>query len=227
MEFGKQSGAEIAQKFVTLLSKANVSSGKAVQTAEDLYKRHQIAKALPKAWNQLANDTIARLLIERTKDLCGHEPSVHEVNQFLSQLRLPEVEFPMSPPETDSVSVPSPATEPKPSRTVTGTKPVAFTFNGTRYEVMSWKEMLVRLCERVYEDRRDRFEEVLSLKKRKRPYFSKNPSDLTTPSRSPISDTGIFVETNFSAIDTLKAARAIIKHFGNNEDDLTFETRTP
>ena len=65
VEFDKQNGTEIAQKFVDLLSKENVSSGKAVQTAEDLYKRRQIAETLQEAWNQLVDGTIADLSIDK------------------------------------------------------------------------------------------------------------------------------------------------------------------
>ena len=66
-EFDKQDAAEIAQIFVNLLRKENVSSAKAIENAEDLYKKHQIEVALPEAWNQLVSGTIAKLLTTRTK----------------------------------------------------------------------------------------------------------------------------------------------------------------
>lgn len=225
VEFDKQSGAEIAQKFVTLLSKANVSSGKAVQTAEDLYKRHQIAEALPKAWNQLVNDTIADLLTTRAEELCGHKPDENEVDQFLSKVRLPQITSPMSAPESVLVSQPVPSTNPKTSGSVTGKKPAAFVFNGSRYEVKSWRGILIKVCEIVHSAHKDRFEEVLSFRGKAKPPFSRDASSMAAPVQ--ISDTGIFVETFGNAKAIVKRAERLIVNFGYDESDLSFETQTP
>ena len=219
VEFDKQSGAEIAQKFVTLLSKANVSSGKAVQTAEDLYKRHQIAEALPKAWNQLVDDTIAGLLTTRAEELCGHKPDENEVHQFLSKVRFPQITSHPSAPE------PAPRPDSRPSGPVTGKKPTAFTFNGSKYEVTSWRGMLVRLCEVVHSAHRNRFEEVLSLRgKGGATYFSRDSNDFITPEQ--INETDIFVEINLGASSIRERAQALITHFGHDEGDLSYELRT-
>ena len=220
VEFDKQSGAEIAQKFVTLLSKANVSSGKAVQTAEDLYKRHQIAEALPKAWNQLVKGKISNLLTTKTEELCGHRPSKTEVDQFLSKVRFPQITSHPSAPEPD----PAPRPDSKPSGPVTGKKPTEFTFNGSRYEVTSWKNMLVRLCEIVHSAHRDRFEEVLSLKGRTKPPFSRDASGLAAPVE--INNTGIFVEAHGAAQAIVKRAERLIIHFGYNKTDLSYEMQS-
>ena len=99
VEFDKQNGTEISQKFADLLSKENVSSGKAVQTAEDLYKRHQIAETLQEAWNQLVDGTIADLLSTKTLELCGHRPDKNEVDQFLTKVRFPHMMSHPSAPE--------------------------------------------------------------------------------------------------------------------------------
>lgn len=119
-EFDKQQGIETAQIFVHLFNKENISSGKAVQNAEDLYKSHQIAETLPKAWNQLVKDTIANLLVTRTKKLCGHKPSKSEVDQFLSKLRFAQITSPASVPEPTLIPNPVPPTNSKPSDDVTG-----------------------------------------------------------------------------------------------------------
>ena len=78
------------------------------------------------------------------------------------------------------------------------TKPTAFTFNGTRYEVTSRKSMLVRLCEIVHNEQGSRFEEVLNLKRTK---TGKLSDFLRTRKQGTmkIKRTDIFVNTNKSA----------------------------
>lgn len=86
--------------------------------------------------------------------------------------------------------------------------------------------MLIRLCEIVYSAHRNRFEDVLSLKgkgKTKSP-FSRNNGGKR--SRIQINSTGIFVETHGDARALVKRAERLIIHFGYDENDLSFETRT-
>lgn len=87
VELDKQDKEKITPKLVDFLSKENVNSGKAVQNAEDLYKKRQISATLPEAWNQLVGEPeglIIDLLVEKTGELCGHKPEEREVEQFLS-----------------------------------------------------------------------------------------------------------------------------------------------
>ena len=225
--FHDQKAVEITQRLVDLLSRENVSSGNAIRNAENLQKRNQILEALPKAWEQLVNDKIPNLLATRAQELCGHEPSRDEVEQFLSaHLQQIQIMPLLTTPTTTPPLEPDPSREPNPSDSVTGKKLVAFTFNESRYEVTSWKGMLIRLCEIVYSAHRNRFEDVLSLKgkgKTKSP-FSRNNGGKT--SRIQINSTGIFVETHGDAQALVKRAERLIIHFGYDENDLSFETRT-
>ena len=220
IEFDKQNPAKIAQIFINLLSKENVSSGKAIENAEDLCKRYQIAESLPAAWDQLVKGKISDLLTTKTEELCGHRPSKTEVDQFLSKVRFPQITSHPSAPEPD----PAPRPDSKPSGPVTGKKPTEFTFNGSRYEVTSWKNMLVRLCEIVHSAHRDRFEEVLSLKGRTIPPFSRDASGLAAPVE--INNTGIFVEAHGAAQAIVKRAERLIIHFGYNKTDLSYEMQS-
>ena len=156
-----QDKAEIAQKLVDLLGRENVRSGRSVQNAEVLYKKHRISATLPEAWNQLVSepeDLIVDLLVKKTKELCGEETNKSEVERFLSA-HLQNIKI-TSPP---AVVEPIPVPEPKPPdhrkgrkhKAFTVTKPTAFTFNGQRYD-NSWKEMLVKLCE-IHAAHEDRF----------------------------------------------------------------------
>ena len=221
--FHDQNAAEITQRLVDLLSRENVSSGNAIQNAENLQKRNQILEALPKAWEQLVNNKIPNLLATRAQELCGHEPSRNEVEQFLSA-HLQHIQITPKPttPVPSLESDPSPGLSP--SGSVTGKKPVAFTFNGRRYEVTSWMAMLVRLCEIVYSAHRNRFEDVLNLRGKSRPPFSRDDNDLVYPAQ--INGTNIFVETHGTANMVVRRAKILIVKFGYNESDLSFETRT-
>ena len=224
LELNQQDNTEIAQKLVDVLGKESVCSGRAIRNAE----RHQVLETLPEVWNQLVSEpdsSIVNLLAERTHRLCVRAPARDEVGQFLSGhieqiqiMPLPTNPAPVPPLE------PGPSPGPSSSGSVTGKKLAAFVFNGSRYEVTSWKGMLVKLCEVLHTTHSSQFVKVLNLKGRKRPYFSKNRMDLREPEM--IKATKIFVETNFSAKITIQFAHKVIRQFGYDESDLSFETQT-
>lgn len=229
-EFDKQNTAEIAQIFANLLSKENVSSGKAIENAEDLYKRHQIAEALPEAWGQLVDDTIANLLTIRTEALCGHKPDKNEVNQFLSKMRLPQKTSHPSVPEPVPVPVsiptPEPAPAPKPrdsDSSMKGKQVRGFTFLGTKYEVTSWRNILVNICEILHRTHGDRFWKVLKLRGRSKPYFSRNPTDDGLREPKQIIGTDIYVDVNLNADQVVQRAKDVLTHLGYSESDLQIE----
>ena len=224
LELNQQDNTEIAQKLVDVLSKETVCSGRAIRNAE----RHQVLETLPEVWNQLVSEpdsSIVNLLAERTHGLCVRAPDRDEVGQFLSG-HIEQIQITLYP--TTPALVPpleqDPSLGPIPSDSVTGKKPVAFTFDGSRYEVTSWRGMLIRLCEIVHSAHRDRFEEVLSIRGTAKSPFSRNASGMATPEQ--ISDTGIFVETFGNAKAIVKRAERLITHFGYSENDLSYEGRT-
>ena len=95
------------------------------------------------------HDWIVELLAEKTKELCKHKPDEDEVEKFLSA-HLQDIKITKSPDPIPPKPVPP---QPKPSGSMKGTKPTAFTFNGTKYdEIKSWSSMSVRLCEVVHNE---------------------------------------------------------------------------
>ena len=221
VELEQQDSKETAQKLASVLSKANVCSGNAIQNAE----RHQIFEVLPQVWDRLVSEpdsSILNLLAERTHKLCVRAPDRDEVEQFLSG-HLEQIQITPHPttPSPVSPSKPPPSPGPSPSGSVTGKKPAAFTFNGSRYEVTSWKEMLIKLCEIVHSAHKNRFEEVLNLRGKTRPSFSRNNNDLVFPAQ--INGTEIFVETHGNAKMFEKRAKDLIVNFGYDESHLSFE----
>ena len=84
--------------------------------------------------------------------------------------------------------------------------------------------MLIRLCEIVYSAHMNRFEDVLNLRGKSRPPFSRDDNDLVYPAQ--INGTNIFVETHGTANMVVTRAKILIAKFGYIESDLSFETRT-
>ena len=216
--FHDQNAVEITQRLVDLLGRENVNSGCAFQYAENLQERNRILEALPKAWEQLVDDTIPNLLAERTQELCGHRPDQSTVEQFLS-VHLQQVSMTLPPAAREATVAPEPTPQPNPSGRSERTTCKAFTFCGNRYEVSDWRDMLVKLCELIHTAHSDRFEEVLNLRGNN-PYFSRNSSDLPTPRQ--IDGTDIFVNVSHTR-QIKQIAIRLITHFGYDENDLSCE----
>ena len=247
IELYKWDKAEIAQKLIDLLGKENVISGKAVENAENLRKKHHISETFPAAWNQLVSEPdslIIELLAEKTQDLCGHKPDAGQVEQFLSahsqhiQITSPTVTPPTDrPPEPVAVPDSDSPTESEPttleritsSRQLTAAPdltfwyPTSFKFCGTPYRVQEWSEMKVRLCEVVRQAHRSQFdEEVLRIRgSRGMIWFSRNRQEVYNSSRV-ISGTSIYVRTHGGGNEIVKRSEKIITHFGHNRNDFGF-----
>lgn len=104
----QQDVKDAVQKFIDLLSKTNVESGKALQTARTIYKGRQrnkvLEETLPDSWNKIISEPDALLLeliSETTEKLCGLKPEIEDVDRFVKryqgQLILGRV-VPSSPP---------------------------------------------------------------------------------------------------------------------------------
>lgn len=100
----QQESQDVVQKFVDLLSKNNIQTGKALQHAESIYKGKQkkkmIEETIPEAWNKIITEPdslLVDLLSETTENLCGFKPENDETLRFLKTyedrlLLLPEEE---------------------------------------------------------------------------------------------------------------------------------------
>ncbi len=90
IDITQQESNDVVSKFVDLLSKNNVQSGKAVQHAESIYKgrlkKKTIEDTLPEAWNKIITEPdtlLIDLIAEITEKLCGFKPNTEVVKQFL------------------------------------------------------------------------------------------------------------------------------------------------
>jgi len=87
----QQETQDIICKFEELLSQKNISSGKSLQVAEEIYKGRQkrikIEETLPDAWNKIISEPdeiFVDLIAETTEKLCGYKPEHESVKEFLS-----------------------------------------------------------------------------------------------------------------------------------------------
>lgn len=228
----QQESKDIISKFVDFLSKDNISSGKAIQNAEEIYRGQQklniLEETLPKAWNKIieeADDSLVELINDITEKLCGFKADPELIEQFLLRHKSHLIISAATPTRTPQLVPPKsiPLT-PTPISTLdsyTGKSISSFYFRGSRYEVRYWKDLLIKLCEILNTMHGAEFKKVLSLKGRKRPYFSLNKDELWEPRR--ISNTDIFVETKLSANSIVKISFDILAVFGFSTNDLKIE----
>jgi len=85
----EQACESVADKFVELLSRINIESGKAFDNAESLYKSTQKEKAIQKAiydaWNGIIKEpdsVLVELIAERIEKISGYKPDLEYVKKF-------------------------------------------------------------------------------------------------------------------------------------------------
>lgn len=98
---------------------------------------------------------------------------------------------------------------------------VSFSFKGKKYETKYWKDMMLQISGIMSELHRDKFESVLTLSGRQKPFFSKNPSDLRSSEK--IGSTDIYAETNLSSDSMVRLSKNLLSLFGYQESDLSME----
>ncbi len=112
----QQESSDIAQKFIDLLSKSNVQSGKTLKHAEEIYKgrlkKKVLEETLPEAWNKLISEPdsqLVDLLAETTEKISGFKPDRNEAIRFLKHnegrfLLLPEEDISVIEPSTPKIA---------------------------------------------------------------------------------------------------------------------------
>ena len=94
-----------------------------------------------------------------------------------------------------------------------------FVFNGERYEVRFWKDMLPKVCAIIASQHKDRIEDILTIKGDKHTYFSRNPNELKSPEL--IEGTDIYVRTDFHTGMLLHVSKRVITLFDYSENMLS------
>jgi len=227
IEIYDQETEEIVDRLIDYLGKENVCSGKAVQNAESVYRSKQrqyaMIDALPAAWNKIITEPdefLIELIADGTEKICGYKPDNSIIESFIS---------------SHIVKAPVPTTKPKEETPVsskptfgklanyTGKSVIAYSFENTRYEVVYWIDVLIKVCNLMHSLHRKNFEWILQLRGRRRPYFSKNLHELRVPQQ--IEGTDIFMETNLNANSIVRTCLVVISLFGYSEKDFGVEVR--
>lgn len=233
IEILNQDEKEIVENFINFLSKENVISGKAIKNAENIYKSKKriqlIQETLPKAWSKLLtepDEILVELIAETTEKICGYKPDNKIVEDFLKNyvqnITGIKAKQKYENKNSEYMSIFNHKSL-KNKEDYTGKSIVAFYFENKRYEVKSWRDMLVKICNIMFERHKENFDKVLNLKGKKREYFTKYPQLLIAPYR--IKGTDIYIETHFNANSIVKLTKKIITIFGYKSEDIKIESK--
>lgn len=221
-----------AMHFRAFLARAAIADGSAVLRARELHagreKDRLVKQMIPKAWNQLCQDPdelMLEIFADKVESLCGHKPDHAQLADYLASFASGQAAVPLPIPHIAKVArAPMEHLRRQPSNAgvYTYTRPIAFVFQGYRHPVSSFKDILVGLCSLLYKAHSSDYDRVLSLRGRKRVYFSRDFRAMTSPAEIP--GAGIYVETNLSANNTLERCTELLEMFGYSRDDLKVET---
>ncbi len=231
----QQDADAIVSKFIDFLSKQNVTSGKAEENAKKTYESKQknqiIEKALPQAWNTLISsedESFMDLFNNMLEKISGYRAEPDELSEFLAKnrnrlliLEEPYLQAPRRAQESDKTQYEAGKSSKYVRTGFTKKNITGFIFNNKKYEARSWRQMLLIICEEVSNLHKNDFNQVLSLRGTKRPYFTKDLNELRMPKE--IKGTGIFVETHWSANHIVKLCEDVISLFGY-KDGLKIES---
>jgi predicted type IV restriction endonuclease len=228
----QQDANDIASKFIDFLLRDNINNGTAIINAEAIYRGQQkiniLEETLPKAWNKIieeADELLIDLINETAEKICGFKAETELVERFLSKNKnlfiiLPTINRP-TPPVPTQTTFNTTISEPNNIGNYTGKSISSFYFRGAKYEVRSWKDLLIKLCEIINSAHRNDFEKTLKVVGRKRPYFTRSANELRAPQK--INDTNIYVETNLSANNIVKICIDMLAVFNYSESDFRIE----
>jgi predicted type IV restriction endonuclease len=231
----QQDADDAASRFVDYLSRANVSSGKAVQVAEAIYKGQRKIKvlkdSLPKAWNKIIEDTdslLIDLINETAEKICGYKADNEMIEGFFAAHKdhfiissLPSKGIASGGSQNREKRRKVPPSKPTSAFGVedfTGKSISSFTFQGETHNVRSFRELLIKFCDLLSGDRPHDFQKTLKLVGRKRPYFTRNGNELRLPQL--VTGTDIYVETNLNANLIVRICRDMLAILGYKSDDL-------
>ena len=226
---------EARSVFNNALSKSGVASGSAVEYGEGLLERQRQAilvnATLPNAWQALISEPdglLVDLLAEKSERIAGVKPSDLQVRRFLRDM---VARSSTAAPASETTNIPNAPSIHTPRTTVPNRpvrvgsrrnpRPTEFAFLGSRYPVTTWKDVLQKFSEIVYERHPDTFEErVTTLRGRSKIYYSRNQSDLNQP--RPVGASGFFLETQWTAQAIRERCAQLATAFGYNESDIEF-----
>jgi hypothetical protein len=225
IDIQQQRPEDAAQHFSDFLEREAVTTGSAAERARALHaskeKDRLIRGTIPEVWKQLCqkpDEQLLELLADRVESLCGHRPGQDLLAEHLAGLESSrEIEPPLPPSSKKGrESRRGPAGLVTDPADWTHKQPVAFALKGERHSVSTFKETLLGLSAILYRDHQSDFSRVLSLRGRKRAYFSRDLRGIKFPQEIP--STGIYAETNLSANAITDLCSDLLALFGRSRD---------
>lgn len=240
--------SDIVDNFIKFLSKERIKTNESLKLAKETYenklKKQTVEETIPRVWNGIITELLENqeksllydLILDETYKLCNISPQPQSIINFIQSywdsFFIDEENKPISiekPKDTSKTSTSPkkiPTTSPSNKTTSSkenyyGKKVKSFSFDGKRQEVKLWKDVLVRLCEMLYERHSQDFSKVFDIKGRKRQYFVKNPTELSES--RPISDSGIYVLSPSSSNSIIKRCEEVLTLFGYSIKELELE----
>ena len=225
IDIGVENIEDIAQRFSDFLLKENIISDSSVKLAEDICNKRKeamlIKEHLPKAWEKIMSEPdkwLVDVVLEVTEDLCGYKPDKEKVKEFIQaegKIRAKSsVVFESSDPIRDNNKV---------KKNYKGMSVKSFNFEDKEYDVKSWQEIPLKICNILNEKHKDSFENVLYITLKGREFFSKNQFHFLISEEIP--NTGIYINTDLPEMVSLSLSKEILSLFGHKESDLVINTK--
>jgi hypothetical protein len=214
---------DIELSFSTFLSKEKIRSGVAKTEAETYLKLSQKQRAMedafPQARRQILEPPFPSLPVALMKivEKEGFIITIDEASRFVKK-QSSKKQKPEKTKVPQSIQKIIKRTSKTTKVSYSGKIVSSFTFNNETCEVRFWRDVLVRISEILSQNHRKDFNKVLSLKGRKRPYYTLDETLLRLPVR--IKGTNIYVESNLSANSIVKLCYDVISLFGYSKKNL-------
>ena len=246
----KQKPDTFVPKLVDLLSKTKVTKGQSLKAAKSLYqkKRQKLAaNFLPEAWNQIIsqpNKIFVELLSDQTEKLCRYKVDAKSIQKFLDKhidkwlvknvagtgaappsatmaTDILDLDEELSPKKSQTSPPPKKEKPVEISRSFAEMSISSFRFNGNKYQVRAWDEVLPTLSDYFASTQTKDFEKVLWISDDQKTCYSRYSDQLKIPEK--IKGTDIFVETKMTPDEVVKTAEKLIEEFGYDRKDLSIE----
>ena len=246
----KQKPDTFVPNLVDLLTKTKVAKGQSLKAAKSLFQRKRqklAANFLPEAWNQIIsqpNKIFVELLSDQTEKLSRYKVDAKSIQKFLDKhmdkwLIKTVAGTGAAPPSatmaTDILDLddelssakqkmtsPTPKKDPVETSQSFADKSIrSFRFNGNKYTVRAWDEVLPTLSDYFAASHEKDFEKVLWISDDQKTCYSRYSDQLRMPEK--IKGTDIFVETKMTPDEVVKTAKKLLEEFGFDRNDLSID----
>ncbi len=233
IDIRSQDASEIAARFREFLGKDAVVSGAALAAAQRVHdsktKDSTVREAIPKAWLALCQSPDEPLLVlfaERVERLCGHRPNYEVLAEHLA--RVADSSPKDAPAAAASVGQAKPAAKAAAVAAPDGERwtfrrPLRFRFLDEHRDATTFKEILLGVGDILYRKHGEEFWTRVSAVRssRGKTFFARDSREyLGMLEPMQIGESGIYVETRFSAEDVKARCHEILRLFGHEPTKL-------